>query len=131
LPSYTRKKLLFLRYREDSEGRAHRILKWDGKLGPLKKVFGPLNPAAVRVGALVVIRGVKIGGFWSYLPVVQQLGVSIGCNNVISGCHFTQKARNLSNLLADDDIARIVGMGGLVQGVDFIAGLEVREVNKR
>ena len=63
--------------------------------------------------------------------VVQKLGVGRGRDHVVARFHFQKESRDLSNLLADDDVADVVGMFGLVEGVDLVPRGDRREFDVR
>jgi len=65
------------------------------------------------------------------LPVVQPLRVGRGRDDVVARLDLQQEARDLPDLLADDDVAGVVGVFGLVEGIEFVSGLDCRQISVR
>ena len=61
---------------------------------------------AVAIGAAVVAPRVNVRRVWRDLSVAQPFRVGCGRDDVVAGLDFQQEARDLADLLTDDDVAR-------------------------
>ncbi len=59
---------------------------------------------------------------------MKPLGVSGGCDDVIAGLHFQQEPSDLTDLLADHDVAGVFGVRFFVERIKLVSRRDVRKV---